>query len=131
MTSWTWMLFNEDTFREKLLPSSYLSYHLSCWFNFIQKSEKIYASIVHKTWQNPWTHFGLLLAQKPQNKVFLDKSFGSVLITDAAATSCKNQKSFMHWILTTPEKPHFGPIPAHFWPQTFKKKFSKNILRQL
>ena len=88
-----------------------------------KKSEKIYASIVHKTWKNPWTHFGLLLAQKPQNKVFLDKSFGSVLITDAAATSCKNQKSFMHWTLTTPKKPHFGPNPAHFWPQTFTTNF--------
>ena len=131
MTSWTWMLFNEDTFREKLLPSSYLSYHLSCWFNFIQKSEKIYASIVHKTWQNPWTHFGLLLAQKPQNKVFLDKSFGSVLITDAAATSCKNQNasSIEYWqhqknLILSPFRPTFGP-------KLSKQIFSKNILRQL
>ena len=96
-----------------------------------KKSEKIYASIAHKTWKNPWTHFGLPLAQKPQNKVFLDKSFGSVLITDVAATSCKNQNAscIEYWqhqknLILSPFRPTFGP-------KLSKQIFSKNILRQL
>ena len=44
---------------------------LSSYCNFMEKSENFQALTFDKTWKTPfWAHFGSLLIQKPQNKIF-------------------------------------------------------------
>ena len=98
--------------------------------------------------QNPsksslWTNLGPLLAQKPQNKIFLKKykwvnfdylirkvmtvNFSQNLKTIfrryVAVTSCKNHRNSTSQLFIKPKKPHSGIILCLFWPKNFKTNF--------
>ena len=69
---------------------------------------------------------GLLLTQKTQYKIFLQKkSFQSSLSLYAAVTWCKNLKSCKYWFFAKLEDPYFAFTLGQFGPKISKIDFSQ------